>query len=563
MIYEYNRKNMLKKMILNQINYAIRSVLILSVLFFVVNTLAAIFEADPTIKMGITLVYVLMLILSIVYGRSGLPSAAMLLSYYGFIAVWAGISLLSTLIPGQNSPGVLSQNRQLIGVVMAIIMVLTRFPYRIKARMQRWVESKGDMLIPINKNTLNQIGDHKKVKVTYSIYRVKRANKIIKSKPNHIRNIDSKQHAIRMLVYMICFMGGLLLVFAGLAVYDNTGGIFFNSIAYHVSLIGAELVLYGFFALLSGFKAAFRNAAIGSAVLLSLSFVLDQLIKLTSGNQFSFTLAMILYVMMIGVGLAFWIRQLLKRDTIAMLLFRRGEVWLGVELLLKQTLPIEKYDQMVVVEIKQDDKFEMADLMRLGSTIEVFAHFRKMIFAGLIFDPIKQKSELYFCTHKADYAQRKLKVFFKKHFHYPFTMTVLNDPLAILNERLNPTDLEMIEAMNRNTVMHYEDEGIDPAQLHSILVVTLFKNTETMMQAKADFEADGVTKLVVTDARKFKDEPVSDYNGWFVLTLETESRLGLDRINLMTRQLAEKIRPYQGTLSHWILGTLTPIQQDK
>lgn len=550
------RGQMIKKLIKNQKKYAIVSFIAVTGIFLLMSA----FQFEWYIKMTITAAYLIIALLIVGYGRGGLPVLVMILAYFGFIAVAVAISLGISVLTQQEGFTEFSSITNVVNAILIFLLVATQFPTKLKHKTKVWLNQKADLigseepLIPV------LITEHQKFSAHYSTYKAKRSNKILKAKPDHFRNMDSKQGAIRLVVYTLALSLGLVLAVAG--AMDYTSGRFLYSASYYVTLIGLEIAVYGYFVLRNGFKAAFRYAAIGSAVLMTLSIALDLVFQFYPNKMVSFYISTSILLMSIGIASALGIRHLLLKNTIAMLIFRRKELWLGLELLLKDTLPIIGYDHMVMVKITADDEFDLAKLMDLGPSIEVFAHLRKMIFAGLKYDPDQQIIELYFCTKNEVYAQRQLKVFFKRHFHYPFTMIVFNDPLSVINERLNPTDLEKIEAMNRHTVMHYEDEDIDPTEIHPIVMILHFKEASPMTQAKNDLEAAGYVRLLLTDDRRFTDNPASEANGWFVISLETESRLGIDRINLVTRQIAQVIRPYEGTLSYWILGKLNKTENE-
>jgi hypothetical protein len=541
---------MIKKLVQNQKKYSSLSIIILTGLFLFLN----LFQFEWFIKMGIAVVYFLILVLCISYGRGGLPLMVMILSYYGFFAAVFGVSAGLGYLTSQDAFIGFSSLNNVVIAVFVFILIYTQFPLKIKHKTEVWLNQMGYLVTPDVIQPIIQLGPQQKFSAHYSTYNAKRSNKILRTKPTHIRNAQGKQGLIRMTVYTLTLSIGFVLVFGG--IMDYTSGQVLYSTSYYVTLIGLEFIIYGFFVLRDGFKAAFRGAAIGSTVLLVLSIALDQVFLFYPSNMFEFMTTMIAFLMTVGIAAAFWIRHVLLNNTIAMLIFRRGELWLGLEVLLKETLPIIGYDHMVMIEITADEEFDLGRLMDLGPTIEVFAHFKKMIFAGLKYDPYHQIIELYFCTNNAVFAQRKLNVFFKRHFHYPFTMTVLNDPLAVIMERLEPTDQEVIEAMNRHTVLHYEDEDIDPTEIHHIVMFLHFKEATHMTQAKADLEVAGFTQFLMSDDRKYKDNPASESNGWFVISLETESRLGIDRINLVTRQIVSVIRPHDGMLNYWILGEI-------
>lgn len=534
----------------NQRKIAFLTLFVLTV-FFLILTM---FSLEWFVKMTITIVYFGIAVLIVAFGSGGLSRLAMVLAYILFLIVSIGIEFVLILWAKQSGITDVSWIQNGFILIAVFILIYTHFPARIKQKIDQWLIEKDYITTPQLIQAVTLPNDQDIHRSTYATYKSKRAYKIMKTKPNHIRNADSKQSIVRLGVYTLVFSVGLVLSIVGITEY--TGGRFLYSSSYYVMLIGIELAIYGFLVLFSGFKSAFRSAAIGSALLLTASIILDQVFVFYPTELYKFYVLMSVFILSLGLLLVMGIRALLMKNTIAMLIFTRGEIWLGVELLLKETLPIVDYDKMVMVEIVADEKFDLVQLMRLGPSMEVFAHYRKMIFAGLKYDPNNQIIELYFCTPNPDYAKRQLTGYFKRHFHYAFTMTILNDPLAVILERLNPTDLEMIEAMNRHTVMHYEDEDIDPSEIHSIVMFLHFKEASSMTLAKADLEQAGYHTLMMADGRTFSDQPASEFNGWFVISVETESRLGIDRINIVTRQIADVIRPQQGILSYWILGKI-------
>jgi len=446
-------------------------------------------------------------------------------------------------------------------MITTIFLVWTRFPNRIKQSVELWQLKKSlnnqDPSSPFLEDYT--LDDAREKPISYAQYRQRRSLEILKSKPTSLLNATKTVAILRLGVFMVMYVGGMALILFGLnALPLDT---MLGSLTVWLMVLGLGLTLISLFVILEGFMSALTHGAMILPVLVLLTFVLDRVVSLYGESLSAFVMALGLFIMTLGILLYQWIKALSLHYTIALLIFKRGDVWLGLEQLLKESLPIKHYDHLSVVEIQVDDQFDLAELMFLGPKLERYAQAGKIIFAGLRFDPSIQKVALYFCVKNQEVSDRHLSRFFKRHFHYSFTLTHDQDLNAVL-EQLTPTQNELIEANNRNTVFHYEDEGIDLTELHHIILILTFKDEVSMNQAKLDLSQEGFDETMITDTRKQNESPCSDDNGWLVISLQSETRLGLDRVNLLTRQIHQIIQPTQGKLSYWVLGKFQEVDQE-
>jgi len=389
---------------------------------------------------------------------------------------------------------------------------------------------------------------------TYRQFARKRMNEIHRVKGHLSELLSPKAQVIRTTSFLVMFVVGVSLIAIG--AFEYTGGPYLWSLFYWSLGFGLILSFVSFVLFQRGYESALRTGAILSGAFALSTPAIQRIVELYKTSLPGFMMALSLYLLILGVLLALWIRQILLSDTLAMMVYPRKDLWLGADLFFRDHLPIRNYDTMMVVQITFDDNFDLDDLMRLGSRLEAHGRFNRIPFVGLRFDPTQESLHLFYCTHKPTTAMRKLNLFFKRHFHYPVTISALQDPIEVFDRLLAPTDQEIQERHNANTVTHFEDEGIDLTEIHSVIFVLSFKDKAEQNQAQTDLVVAGYPTMSLSDARQFKDEPCSEWNGWFMIHLQIETRIGIDRINLLTRQLSDLLEPTDGVLSYWGLGTI-------
>lgn len=389
---------------------------------------------------------------------------------------------------------------------------------------------------------------------TYRQYARKRMNEIHRVRGYLSELLSPKDQMIRTTGFLVLFSLGLCL--AAIGSFDYSGGPYLWSLHYWSLEVGLIMAVVSFVLLQRGYESALRTGSILSGAFVLSTPAYQRIAELYQTSLPGFMLALSLYLVILGVLLAIWIRQILLGDTLAMMVYPRQDLWLGADLFFRDHLPIRNYDTMMVVQITFDDDFELDDLMRLGSRLEAYGRFNRIPFVGLRFDETRQSLQLFYCTHKPALAKRKLSLFFKRHFHYPVSISALQDPIEVFDRLLAPTEQEIQERHNVNTVNHFEDEGFDLSEIHPVVFVLAFKDEAEQQKAQADLIAAGYDKMNLSDARRFKDEPCSEWNGWFMIHLQIETRIGIDRINLLTRQISDLLEPTDGVLSYWGLGTI-------
>jgi len=421
--------------------------------------------------------------------------------------------------------------------------------YGLSILLIRTLTKSGKLMAPIQQ-PLKQLEFPK----TYRHYARKRVHEIHRVRGHLLELMSPRAQMLRTLCFMMMFTLGLSMSAIGL--FEAKEGVTLWSLHYWLFGFGLILFIAAIVVMQRGYLSALKTAAILSAAFFVMTPAIQRIIDLSKTSELGFYLSLSLLLLSLGVLLAIWVRQILLFDTLAMMVYPREDLWLGADLFFRDHLPIKNYDTMMVVQITIDEAFELEDLMRLGSKMEVHGRFNRLPFAGLRFDQTRQSLQLFYCTHKPSYANRKLNFFFKRHFHYPFTISSLQDPIDVFDRLLAPTDQEIQERHNVNTVYHYEDEGVDLTEIHPVIFVLSFKEESEQNQAQADLIACGYDTMSLSDARQFKDEPCSDWNGWYMIHLQVETRIGIDRINLLTRQLSDLLEPSDGVLSYWGLGTV-------
>lgn len=389
---------------------------------------------------------------------------------------------------------------------------------------------------------------------TYRQYARHRNNEIHRVKGHLTEILSPRDQLLRTMSFMVLFALGLSLSAVGL--FDYSNGPYLWSLHYWLYGFGLILVIVSIVIFQRGFLSALKTGAILSGAFALMTPAIQRILVLYETSLIGFFVSLSLFLMSLGVLSAIWIRRVLLSDTLAMMVYPRGDLWLGADLFLRDHMPIQGYDTMMVVQLAFDEEFELEDLMRLGSRMEVHGRLHRLPFAGLRFDPIRQSLQLFYLTHKESYARRVLTMFYRRHFRYPMTISPLQDPIEVFDRLLSPTDQEIQERHNVNTVYHYEDEGIDLSEIHPVIFVLSFKEEAEQVQAQADLIAAGYEMMSVSDARRFKDEPCSEWNGWFMIHLEIQTRIGIDRINLLTRQLSALLENSDGVLSYWGLGSI-------
>lgn len=540
-----------------------RNIVVLSL--FIINALflsVLILPLSETIKLGLSLVMVVLLILWVSYAMGSLPSLARsgsVLVYFLLLGLlYTGLLMLPFLSSLTSS----SLFQSVFTMIATIILVWTHFPNRIKQAVElRQFKESLDNQDPSSTHLEDRaLDDAREKPISYAQYRQHRSQEIQRSKPTSLLNATRTMAFVRLGVFMVLYVGGMALILFGLNTLPLNS--ILNSLTVWLMVLGLGLSLISLFVILEGFRSALINGAMILPVLIVLTFVLDRVVSLYGESLSAFVMALSLFILTLGILLYQWIKSLSLRYTIALLMFKRGEVWLGLEQLLKERLPIQHYDHLSVVEIQVDDHFDLADLMFLGPKLERYAQARKIIFAGLRYDPAIQKVALYFCVKNQVVSDRHLSRFFKRHFHYSFTLTHANDPKTVLDQQLTPTQDELIEANNRTTVFHYEDEGIDLAELHHIILILTFTQEISVNQAKLDLSQEGFGETMITDTRIQPEFPGSEDNGWLVISVQHQTRLGLDRVNLLTHQINQIIQPTQGKVSYWVLGKFQEVEQE-
>lgn len=529
---------------------ALISLILLNGLFLSVLLL----PLSETATLMILITMIILLILWISFALGGLPSVARSLSLLLFFASLGVVYTSLLLIPSLNALVASSGFQSFFTMVLTAVVLITHFPKRVKQAVERWLHQRNPLESDTKSvNSDDQSGmDDENSPISYTLYRQRRFQEILRSKPTSMLNANPTLGILRLIVFILLFVGGVTLVWIGSGALPIKP--ILSSVFVWMMVGGLGLLLVSLFVIFEGFVSALKNGALIFPVLVLLTLALERVFSLYDHSLSAFMIAMSLVLLTLGILLFQWIKAITLGYTIALMMFKRGEVWLGVEQLFKESLPIEHYDQLTVVEIKVDEQFDLTELMFLGPKLERYAHVRRIIFAGLCFDPSDQNVQLYFCCKNQAVSDQRLSRFFKRHFHYPFSLTHLQDPKAILEARLTPTQDEVIEANNRNTVFHYEDEGIDLTQLHHIILILTFKDEASTKQAHLDLSLEGYSQTMITDTRRQNELPASEDNGWFVLSVQSETRLGLDRVNILTRQINQIIQPTQGRLNYWVLG---------
>ena len=539
---------MINKMILNHKKIALQAAFALTGIFLLLN----LFDLFWMVKISITIAYVLLLIIIQGYWKNSLGGLAQATVTVVMILISFILILLSWVLTKDVLGRSFMTMESFLDALLITVLLKSKAPMKFRAWIERWLSTKGYAVLPIEVR-LEAMKNEKSAQ-SYRDYARNRAIEIGKTKPYYIGNQTVKSRMIRLIIGTSFALVGLFMAMYGLVNYP--GGIFINTLHYWLMVIGIELIFLDFAIMFVGFNEALKFLAGLSMVMVVSTIALSQIVPLYTRTPLGFYVSMSLFLISLGIGLATWIRRIQLNATLGMMVYQRGSLWLGLELLLRDNLPMDHYETLMVITVTADDQFDLFQLMDLGPTIELFSQRNRLPFVGLRYDPDLQTAELYFITKNLIFAKRRLNRFFNRHFHYDFTITDLNDPLTIIDERLAPTETEMTETKNRNTVLHFEDDGFDLTQIHSVIIVLYFPDEVSLISAKAELEKQGYEKNVSFDDRRFIDEPASEHNGWFTLSIQLETRIGLDRINLMTRQIQRVLDPFNGKISHWGLGQI-------
>lgn len=535
---------MIKKIVENRIRFTMLAYLIVTLIFLISNF----FSFFWMVKFGISVLYIVGLFLIHTFSKKGLPGFVFVSAYTGIALLSYGLIYLTWILDTAYSQVDFKIIQSGIILATLLYLILTKLPKKLRSRVDQYIQEKGYGI----SNTEPILMTDVKVASKYAAYTQKRWQRITNGKPMHLTTQNLNDHSVRIVFAMMCWMTGLIAIIYGITEYK--GDNFLLSLNFIISALGLAIVIFGVAYMMSGVIYGLKVMIGAIGVIVLISVIVSNLMPLYQSNQALFYGFMSVLIICVGIGLAVWVRQILITFTLGLTVYSRENNSLGVDLLLRDNLPIEHYNSMIMVEITVDEAFDFNKLMHLGPKIELHAIYGKYPFTGLHILPNKHLLELYFITRNPNHAQRKLKIFLNRHFHYPHTVSVLNDPIKIIDERLMPTVLEILEIKNRNTILNYDPKKLDLSIPYSIIVVINFNDVEKASAAKVELEKEDFNKLILRDTRKYQDEDYSNWNGWLVLALQIETRIGLERMNILTRLIHNKITPYQGVLSHWFIG---------
>ena len=119
-------------------------------------------------------------------------------------------------------------------------------------------------------------------------------------------------------------------------------------------------------------------------------------------------------------------------------------------------------------------------------------------------------------------------------------------------ETVLPDDITVQYEYNRHFTERMERKGFDLSQTKRLSYIVSF-NTETEAQLCIENASENGLTPIETNGQLIKKDTTSLKNA-YIVTLTLESKLGIERLNINSRNVIDYVKKFNGHLRHWILS---------
>ena len=363
---------------------------------------------------------------------------------------------------------------------------------------------------------------------------------------------------IRGIVALALAIGGVACIY--LAMGQNQPGVnFFRSHRFALLFTGIAILFYAAGIIGLGLLRGLTLPGVAALIFYSLLGVIRIEGAMSHRPLVLRAAVALIFLALYGLLVYFLIRGFRQRHDLFNWVYQLGPRIVGVDIALKDLLPIADYDVRIDAVLTLNATFEDERLRQKALDVATWyqhrMNVRKILPVGFVFEPETHRLSLHAYCRLEDahdsvgFCERILSL-----QGIPAQVEQQGDPQwTLYREHLFPDAVTLHEIVNVQQLDLLDDEGVDLQAMHPIRIELRFPDCADREAAQAKLTEAGyaaVTDESMDMRERIERENTPDYCLAFI---ELNTRLGLERINTITGSIICLIEPYAGDLFGWEL----------
>jgi hypothetical protein len=229
----------------------------------------------------------------------------------------------------------------------------------------------------------------------------------------------------------------------------------------------------------------------------------------------------------------------------------------GANLLLKELVPFESFDNLISINIKLKEEIYGKDMEYFNDNLAYYCDQKKILFMGFKYEQYKLSYKVYLYADK--YDLENLEKFLKKNINYEFEIKVVKDKkYEYYLNHICPSDKLFMHMCNNNIINNKIPETVNLFEEQSIILVLAFENKENALNCFKELKESGEYEQIDYDDNS-KHVKENNLNKLYtnMIYIEQRTRIGLSKLNMITDYMYDIAKKYNGSFEEWGIGELT------
>ena len=229
----------------------------------------------------------------------------------------------------------------------------------------------------------------------------------------------------------------------------------------------------------------------------------------------------------------------------------------GANLLLKELVPFESFDNLISINIKLKEEIYGKDMEYFNDNLAYYCDQKKILFMGFKYEQYKLNYKVYLYADK--YDLENLEKFLKKNINYEFEIKVVKDKkYEYYLNHICPSDKLFMHMCNNNIINNKIPETVNLFEEQSIILVLAFENKENALNCFKELKESGEYEQIDYDDNS-KHVKENNLNKLYtnMIYIEQKTRIGLSKLNMITDYMYDIAKKYNGSFEEWGIGELT------
>jgi hypothetical protein len=532
---------------------------LISILFFLVSLAVLlpfiISSRNDLVVVLLSTILAAHLLIALIFWIKGLVLAAMVLTYYLLFVFVTALGVVLELY----APAFAFITRP--ALIILIVFLIVAFP--VPRHVRDFINSKLNpgsqhaqdtpasqyMKMVFGTNTENN----------YSLATFNQFKKLAAyiDKSYSLASCSLGQRRLRLIVGWALIGIGLLFLMISLNSEDSATNYVYSWVFW--SFIGGlVLIIIGPAVIFAGFFRSFIALTICGLLVLG-GYNVDQL-AWAAARHMDYSLNLLIILLIIAALSVFIIRlaRYRRRYTGSLSFYQRNQQIVGADLYLRNFIPIKDYIYLITISLSFSQDPERKNLQLLTSKLLGFSKMKKLLVAGISFNQESLDFKIYIYCDRGQRTEQLIHRFLKRNWKGTFSSSITRDEQGhVYYDELYPSPEQLIEMTNKAIIADLELENFD-FQIERHLV---FQFNFADRQAAHDFVdfalANGFEKAIYVDNQEQAEKHHLAPQYYNLAFIQTTMRIGLDRLNLVCKEISVIASEKGGQFFKWQLGALS------